>query len=190
MTNGEKPRRTVIEAVPAAPPSAESGLSSLVRALLPERSAEDRMANIVRVTFGTGTNQQEYALPVLTIAQNRRWKETFQGEVGSLLDRLAQQADGAAVLAFINSLTDQQVTCVKAYDVTGLLPDLEENATEQQLLAAFLGVTAAAYPFAEAAITALQESSDLQSALRVEFWRSMSSSPRNTAGAIDTSKAN
>lgn len=178
--------------MPEAPPSQEapSGLSSIVRALLPQRSEEDRAAQIVRVAFGRGKNLREYELPVLSIKENRAWKKVFQQEIGGMLDGLAKQADGPAVLNFINTLTDQQLVTLKAYDVDSILPDLEEVATESQLLTAFLGVTAAAYPFAEVALAALQESDDLKGALRVEFWRSMSSSPPNTAGLPGESKPN
>lgn len=190
MSAGREPRQPVVvgEAAPINAPT--EGLSALVRSMLPERSPEDRAAGIIRIRLGRGKAGKEYQLPVLSIKQNRVWKKVFQDELGGLLEGLSQQADGRSVINFIGGLTEQQLVCVQAYDVDKVLPDLEEVASEQQLLTAFLGVTAAAYPFAEAAMAALQESSDLQSALRLEFWKSMSSSQPNMAGPQGTSKAN
>ena len=188
MTGRREPRQPT--EVVAAPPDPSDGLSALVRSLLPERSEGDRAAGIIRVRLGRGKSQKQYELPVLTIAQNRVWKRLFQAEMGGLLDSLSEQADGKSVLNFINGLTEQQLTCVKGYDIDGVLPDLEETATEAQLLSTFLGVVAAAYPFVEVAIGALQESNDLRGALRLEFWRSMSSSQPNTAGPQGTLKPN
>lgn len=191
MSERREPRQVQSLPEPAAePPAPSDGLSALVRSLLPERSEADRAAGIIRVALGPGKRRKTYELPVLSIKQNRAWKATFQQEMGGLLDALGKQADGKSVLEFLNGLTDQQVACVRAYDIENVLPDLEDNATEAQLLTTFLGVVAAAYPFAEAVIGALQESRDLRGALRLEFWRSMSSSQPSTDGAVAASRPN
>ncbi len=180
-----QPARAGDESPPVLAPTAEqpSTFARFVRNLLPERSEEDRVAQIVRISIGRGKQRQEYALDVLSIKQNAEWKALFAKEIGGVLDRLSDQADGMAVVNFLNSLTSQQLLMVQAYDLDHVLPDLEENATEPQLLTAFLAVTAAAYPFAEAAIAALQESNDLRAMLRLELWRSMNISLPGTDGA-------
>ncbi len=102
---------------------------------------------------------------------------------------LEADASGGAMLALLNGMTDVQLELLEAYNAKELAREwVEENATEEQILEAFLGVTAAAFPLPAKLAQLVLGSSDLQRFARLLYLRSMSSSPPSTDGAPAPSK--
>jgi hypothetical protein len=157
--------------------------------LLPERSAEDVLAGRIRVTLGTGKDQQKIDLPVLPIKPERAWKELLEKRLAELWDGLDVQPSPKSVMNYLGQMTSVQLEVLHAYDRSGVLPDndwLEEHALSTQLLSALLGATAAAYPFVETAIDAVRSQPTLMlemvKSMRIAFSKSTSGSPPSTAG--------
>jgi hypothetical protein len=127
---------------------------SLLR-YLPQRTAEDILAGVVRVTLG----RQEYLLPVLPIERNEQWQQAENGALGPILAGLDEA--GAEGVAFLCRQAPTVYAQLMAYDALGIDPDLgriepvlppwdeiRKVATEAQVVSALLGVMAAAYPLA------------------------------------------
>lgn len=136
-----------------------SGLLGLDLArLIPERTADEILSGEVTLYFGRPA--QPYALEVLTIGANRRWKESLEGHLAGLLEQLDSAGDDmASVFAAFSASTDQLLDALYAYDQGHALPAreaLEEEATDQQVLLATLGVWSVANPFAAVALAALR----------------------------------
>lgn len=134
--------------------------------LLPERSAEEILSGELRVVLGRET----YTLQVLTIASNRRWRNSLEGHFTRLLDTLdAAGDDMASVFAAFATATEQMLDALYAYDEArdadgqatrhGALPPrdaVEELATDQEVMLATLGVWSVANPFAAVALSAMR----------------------------------
>ena len=176
-------------------PAPAADLPSLLRSLLPHRSEEDKAAEIIRVTFGRGKEQKQYEIPVLATRPNRAWRKAFSDALGDVFaNRDAGEAhDGLSITAVLMSLTDVQLTLLRAYDQQSVLPEgewLEDNATDNQILNAFLGVTAAAFPFEVTLAEMVLANRQAWNVAMGELRARMSSSLRSTAGPRATSKPN
>jgi hypothetical protein len=112
----------------------------------PERSAEDILSRTVRLTQG----RREWVLPVLTIAGNRRWKGTLDGQLSAVLAALRKSGGKVPRLYdVLQGQVDQLVDLLIAYDETHVLPareELLEMAYEDELMAAVQEVWRAANP--------------------------------------------
>lgn len=150
------------------------------------------MAEIIRVRLGVAANQREVVIPVLATRPNREWKAQFSAAFGGIVDQLAKNADGSALLGLVAGMTDEQLRLLRAYDRSGALPPdewIDDNATDAQILSAFLGVTAAAFPLADTLIQLVRESPDLQSVLKLAYLRSTTSPPPSGDGGPATSSS-
>jgi hypothetical protein len=141
----ERPTQPILGA-----PSPIAGMG----ALLPERTAEDILEGVVRLRFGRPPT--EYAVPVLSIAANRRWKAGLEAGLTGMLDAVEQAGDdmGAIMMAF-SAASPQMLDALYVYDAAGVLPpraELEEVATDMEVLLATLEVWTVANPFAELAL--------------------------------------
>jgi hypothetical protein len=161
-TSGRVAPRALPDPPPPEPPR---DLISVLRPLLPPRSALDVIAARAQFQLGDRT----VALPVLPIRKNRAWKEKLAEQVGLGLAFVGRDTDAQGVLNALSGMTDVQLGLLTAYDQTGVLPDrdwIEDHVTEAQLLTAFLTVIAAAFPFVATPLVLLLESDDLQASLR------------------------
>jgi hypothetical protein len=169
----------------------DDGLVQLLRDLLPKRSPEDRRAEIVRVLFGRALDQREIEIPVLATQPNRRWRALFSERLAAVFD--TEAPDGASpqgLTDLLMRMTDMQLELLRAYDDSGALPGgdwLEHNATDTQILDAFLGVTAAAHPLEVRVIETALTSQRLINWIQTRAARYMSSALLSTTGRPDTS---
>lgn len=131
-----------------------------LRQFLPERSAEDILAERIRLTLG-GT---EYVLPVLTIEQNEAFRVTLNTNLGGLLAGFDQLDSLPSIMARLGQATPVILETLAAYDREGQLPAaavLRSTCTEVAVSRAFFGVLAAAYPLAAVALDSVLSSPDL-----------------------------
>lgn len=178
----------------------DSSIARLIRSMLPERTAEDVMAGMVRVTLGG----RIHTLAVLPIGLNDAWKVRFNESFATVFAAMERpDANAGAIMSFLSGMTDVQIDLLMAYDVryvgdtddtesAGQLPDIawiRRHSTEPELLRAVLGVTAAAFPFAATIIEMLRESPDLQRAMTEAMASvgSMNGSRPTTGGRRDRS---
>jgi hypothetical protein len=167
----------------------------ILREFLPERSAEDITAGRIRLTFGVGESARPVDLFVLPINANRAWKEKLEKTLGGVWEGLDGVADPSTMLAWLADQDTSMLDLLQAYDIHGVLPDkawIEDHATNQQVLTAFLGVCAAAHPLAVSVIEAISSNSDLMRmaliALSSAFSAPTSSAPASTGGSPKRSK--
>lgn len=133
---------------------AQPAAGGIYRSLLPERSVEDVLAGVLRLRLGEGT----FPVPVLVIAKADEWRAKLAEEFGQVVGVLEGKTDVAGVLAFAGSHAPTMLKLLRAYDSTGVLPDddwIFNNATEPQILQAFMLVLAACFPFIAAALDIL-----------------------------------
>lgn len=169
----------------------------ILREFLPERSAEDIAAGRIRLTFGVSEATRSVDLFVLPIRANRAWVDRLNGSLGGVWDSLDGVADPKELLVWLAQQTEPMLDLLAAYDNATALPDrdwLEEHATDQQVLTAFLGVCAAAHPLAVGLIEAVSSDSELLKAAVMTVARSFSkptsTPPASTAGRHRKSKKN
>jgi len=152
-----------------------------LRQFLPERSAEDILAERIRLTLG-GT---EYVLPVLTIEQNEVFRASLSERLGSLLAGFDKLDSMPMILGRLGAATPVLLEVVGAYDRDKVLPPAEvlrTTCTEVAVSRAFFGVLAAAYPLAAAALDSVLSSPELLGVLLAEMapTREGSLEPSNT----------
>jgi hypothetical protein len=165
-------------------------LADALKGLLPERSAEDRASGEITIQVGRGKGKP-IRVPALFARANREWKDTFAAAAKKVLADLEEDATGEAVLNLLTGLTDTQLDLLAAYCPDKLGREwLEDHATEEQILDAFLQVTAAAFPFPVKIAHAVLGSRDLQSMVRLMYAAPTNSSPPNTDGPPPPSKIN
>jgi hypothetical protein len=124
---------------------------------LPTRSAEEILAGEVRVVLG----RRDYVLPVLPIERNEQWTQAENTALGPVLAGLDEQQTSAELFAYLCRLSSTVYAQLVSYDELGIDPDLgriervlppwteaRKIATESEIVSAFLGVLAAAYPLA------------------------------------------
>lgn len=160
--------------------------------LLPERTADEILSGELRVYLG----RRPYTLQVLSIAASRRWRNSLEGHFTRLLDTLdASGDDMGSVFAAFATATEQMLDALYAYDAAldaqgqptrpGALPprdEVEEVATDQEVMLATLGVWSVANPFAAVALSALR-TAELSLPQTLERLTDASSRPTNGAPA-------
>ncbi|MFZ0324727.1 MAG: hypothetical protein WAN48_11420 [Actinomycetes bacterium] len=120
--------------------------------LLPPRSVEDILAERIRLEIGG----EVYDLPVLTIAENRVWKERMDLELGLLFMQISATDDTDAILGLFDGSESLFMDLLTSYDTTGVLPDqatIEAGLSPLGLIRATLEVWRAARPLADIART-------------------------------------
>ncbi len=146
---------------------------------MPERSAADVLAGIVRIWLG-GT---AYELTVLPRAASRRWLESLEGRFAALAVTLEQAGDDApTILTALLTETDALYDMLLSYDAGGVLPpraEVDEVATDAQILHAVLEVWRAVNPLVGTLTTA--SPTDGPSSEPPSSW------PASTAGRLTTS---
>lgn len=149
--------------------------------LTPERSVEDILAGRLRLVFG----DQAFELPVLSRAENRRWRETLDARFQPLADKVDDD-DPAAVIGLMRQLAEldeEFLPFIYTYDRTGALPpieELDELARPHEILRAVLEVRAAANPTLAIAVALARAEAKAPSD---EPPEPTSSSPTPTAGS-------
>lgn len=125
-------------------------------ALIPERSAADILAGQLHLTLGG----KLYTLRVLPIKATREWLTNLEDGTARLLGLLDKAGDMDGVLGAFRGVTDQLEAALRAYDRDNVLPpheQLEEEATDTEVLMAVLAVWSAANPFASVALSAMRQ---------------------------------
>lgn len=128
--------------------------TGLFRNLLPERSVEDVLAGVLRMKLG-GT---EFQVPVLVIEKADAWRDQLAKDFAEVIGALDSKTDPAGVLSFMASQTPKMLSLLRLYDAGAALPDdewLRRNATEPEVLRAFMLTLAASFPFIAAALDIL-----------------------------------
>lgn len=186
-----------IATAPDQPGAPLPGLAALdFTALLPERSAEEILAGHIYAELAG----KRYTLRVLSIAANRRWADGFGGRLQWLMSALETAGDDlAGVMSAFATVTDLMLGALYAYDQAydeqglptrpGVLPprdELEETATDAEVLRATLGVWSAANPFAGVALSALR-AAEGRIAPPSASSQPMNTAPPSTAGRRRTS---
>lgn len=133
---------------------AHAQLARLWPGELPERSAADILAGVIRVRLGG----QTYELPVLPRGASRRWLESLDARFAALAAELeAAGNDTPAIMVRLVAEADGLYDMLLAYDAagSGLLPpkaDIDEVASDTEILRAVLEVWRAANPLAASLI--------------------------------------
>jgi hypothetical protein len=152
--------------------------------LLPPRPVEDILAERVRLVIGGET----YDLPVLTIAENRAWKERSDRELGLLVALISTEDDLSAVLERFDGYDDTLMDLLISYDTTGVLPPrevIEAGLTPFGLFRTVCEVWRAARPLADIARTGMSlETPSEPSPPPTNSWL------RNMAGRLGMSRPN
>jgi hypothetical protein len=147
---------------------------------LPERSAADILAGVVRVSIGGGL----YELPTLPMEASERWLASLDERFAAVASGIESSGDDlAAKLAILMSGQDAMLDALYAYDRSQVLPPREEaerNATKTEILRAVIEVWRAEHPLAATLAETGSLTSWLPSALP-------SSSPPPTAGTPEPS---
>lgn len=126
--------------------SAGARMALLMPQDVPTRTAEDILAGRVRIQLGVTT----YVLPVLPRGPSRRWLESLDQRfinLGVALSRAKE--DPTVIIETLTTETDALYELLLSYDQTSVLPardELEEFATDAQILHAVLEVWRAAHP--------------------------------------------
>lgn len=112
--------------------------------VVPTRSPADILAGRVRVTLGATTHD----LPVLPRGPSKRWLEQLDARFATLAMSL-DQADTPAVMSLLIAETDAMYDMLLSYDQSHVLPphdEIDETATDAQILQAVLEVWRAVHP--------------------------------------------
>ncbi len=129
---------------------------------------------------------ETFVVPVLKIGKADDWRDRLAVEAGATLGLLGEQPNGAAVMGFLGQNSTTLLGLIRAYDVNGVLPTddwVRENATEPEVVQAFVLCVAASYPFISAALDILAAN---PGALRIVL-EEFGSQPRSTSGPSTTS---
>lgn len=148
--------------------------------VMPQRSAADILAGVVRVWLGN----TEYVLPVLPRAAARRWLETLDLRFAAVASAVnAAGDDTPEIMSFLVGEADGMYDLLLSYDQSGVLPsrdEIDETATDAQVLAAVLEVWRAVNPKAASPSGSASTMSGSSSG-------PSSSRPSSTAGLANTS---
>ncbi len=146
--------------------------------LLSPRPVEDILAERVRLIIGG----QAYDLPVLTIRDNRAWRERMDLALARLVIGLSSADDSDTILELFDGNEHIWMDLLVSYDHTGVLPPIDEieaGMTPMGLVRSVLEVWRAARPLADISATGMT----LTEPTTTEGWRGrMSSWLRPTAG--------
>ena len=122
-----------------------------------QRSEEDILRGVLVVSIGKPVSKKE--IPVLSIAENRKWKAELASLVGTSVGgmKLESVDDGAKVAL---SLGDRMIDMVIAYDQSAALGGrewIEANATDAQIYAIARSMIEVAFPFVRDLTSLLRE---------------------------------
>lgn len=118
---------------------------------MPARSPEDILAGRVRVMLGGTT----HILPVLPRGPSKRWLEQLDDRFAALAMSLDAAADTPAIMSLLVSETEALYDLLLSYDQSGILPsrdEIDETATDAQILQAVLEVWRAVHPLVASVI--------------------------------------
>ena len=90
--------------------------------LFGSRPADQMVARVVRITLAGAS----YELPVLSMRENREWKEQLNARTAASLDAVKDTEDLATVLRLLTEQTDEMLDLLYLYDLTNVLPQREE----------------------------------------------------------------
>lgn len=159
--------------------TASSRIARLMPEVAPMRSAADILAGRVRIVLGGTTHD----LPVLPRGPSRRWVEQLDARFATLAASLNEAVDTPAIMALLSTETDALYDMLLSYDQGGILPsrdEIDETATDAQILHAVLEVWRAVHPLVDSVAGAASTTDGPSSA--------SPSSPRGrTAGRPTTS---
>jgi hypothetical protein len=147
---------------------------------VPTRSAADILAGRVRSVLGATTHD----LPVLARGPSKRWLEQLDTRFATLAVSLSAADDTPAIMSLLAAETDALYDMLLSYDQTGVLPsrdEIDETATDAQILHAVLEVWRAAHPLVASVTASLDDRMSGPSAAPP------SSPPQPTDGAPSTS---
>lgn len=161
--------------------STSARIARLMPETVPTRTAADILAGRVQVVLGGTT----HALPVLARGPSRRWLEQLDARFATLAGGLSEAGnDTPAILQLLVGEQDALYDMLLSYDQSGVLPpraEIEETATDAQILHAVLEVWRAAHPLVASAVAGAASPTSGP-------WPEPSSSPPPpTAGASLTS---
>lgn len=154
-------------------------IASFMSGTLPARSAADILAGRVRVYLGATTHD----LPVLPRGPSRRWLDEVDARFTALAVQLAATADTPEIMTLLVTETDALYDLLLSYDQSGILPsrdEIDETATDAQILYAVLEVWRAAHPLVDNMLTVASPTSGASAV-------PPSSVPKPTAGVPTTS---
>jgi hypothetical protein len=119
-----------------------------------ERSIEDVLAGRLRVVLGG----KAFILPVRSIASNRRWVDSLDAKLSSLLATVSTSGDYATLVGAVESIEPENLLdLVIAYDEDGVLPardELLELARPHELLQALKAIRRVQNPLADVGLVA------------------------------------
>ena len=160
--------------------TAGSRFAQFMPPTVPTRTAADILAGRVRVVLGGTT----HALPVLPRGPAKRWLEQLDARFATLGASLEAAADTPEIMKLLVTETDALYDMLLSYDQTGVLPsrdEIDETATDAQILHAVLEVWRAVHPLVASVTAGLGDATNGRSAAP------RSSRRRATAGARTTS---
>ncbi len=149
---------------------------------IPERSAEDRAAGILRVTVGNAGTKR---LPTLPMRAAAEWSDSLGPALQAMIEKLGTDAGeikGGDLTAIGRAAQEAILEAVVAYDRGSALGGrewLEEHADPEQLYIAFRQIVLVVFPFVGDAMGILR--------LLPELLRAgTSGSPSSTSGPSST----
>lgn len=128
--------------------TASARIARFMPETVPTRSAADILAGRVRVTLGGTTHD----LPVLPRGPSKRWLEQLDARFATLAAQLSEAADTPAIMGLLVTETDALYDMLLSYDQSGVLPsrdEIDETATDAQILQAVLEVWRAVHPLVD-----------------------------------------
>lgn len=155
-------------------------IAGFMPSTLPTRSAADVLAGRVRVVLGATTHD----LPVLPRGPARRWLEQLDARFAALAVSLNAATDTPEIMTLLAGETDALYDMLLSYDQGGVLPsrdEIDETATDAQILHAVLEVWRAVHPLVASVTGSLDEPTSGASPAPT------STPPRRTTGAPTTS---
>jgi len=116
---------------------------------IPERSAEDRAAGVLRIDVGGASKR----LPTLSMNAAEKWTQELGAQVAGLAQRLSAESESTDAIFGLASFSQTAVLdAVVAYDTTSALGGREwlaEHADPEQLYIAFRQIVRVVFPFVE-----------------------------------------
>jgi hypothetical protein len=163
---------------------ASGALARLMPEGLPKRSVVDMVSGQIHLRLGG----QVYTMPILARNPAAEWRAKLDESWASLAGALETASDDTpAVVALLMSQPDKLLAALRAYDVTGVLPEpewIDDYATDAEVFLGVVELWRSANPF-PAAVAEMASTSETTSTSPGPS----SSSPTPTAGVPTTSTA-
>jgi len=158
--------------------STSSALARIWPDAIPTRSASDILAGRIVVVLGGAP----FELPVLPRRRSREWLASLDARFADLANAL-ESADTPEVLRLLSTETDNLYELLFDYAPTILPPrgEIDDFATDAEILRATLEVWSALHPLA---VTLVQATSAMTDG---DLLEESSSSPSHTGGTFSTS---